>query len=116
LGGRIRTRIRRVLGAIILATCVVFAVCVAALYIFGVDAIGKARLRAQAEQAIGKLAGMDVDVTFGNLHLGLGDSSLFALEVRDARIVAADDGKPIESAGTFRFGLKAFPLFSGRVE
>ncbi len=84
--------------------------------LFGVDAIGNERLRLQAERAMERLVGIDVDVSIGRLGLGLGVSSLFALEVHDARIVRADDGTSIATAGTLRFGLKALPLLTGRIE
>uniref|UniRef100_Q11HE5 YhdP central domain-containing protein n=1 Tax=Chelativorans sp. (strain BNC1) TaxID=266779 RepID=Q11HE5_CHESB len=85
-------------------------------YAVGVDAIGNERLRLQAEQAIERLAGVDVDVSIGSLHLGLGRTSLFALEVRDAEIIRADDKRPIAEFKTLRFGLRAIPLLSGRIE
>jgi hypothetical protein len=87
-----------------------------ALYLIGVDAIGNERLRQQAEHAIEQIAGVEVDVTLGGLRLGLGKSSLFALEVHDARIVRSSDKTPIADAGLLRFGLRSIPLLSGRVE
>ncbi|WEX07308.1 DUF3971 domain-containing protein [Chelativorans sp. AA-79] len=86
------------------------------LYAVGVDAIGNERLRLQAERAIESLVGVDVDVSIGDLRLGLGRSSLFALEVHDARIVRASDKAPIANAGLLRFGLRAIPLLSGKIE
>jgi len=100
-------------AALFLSLFLVFS---AGLYFIGVDAIGNERLRQQAEQAIEKLAGIDVDVTLGKLQFGLGRSSLFALEVHGARIVRASDKTPVANAGLLRFGLKAIPLLSGRIE
>ncbi|WP_159585856.1 DUF3971 domain-containing protein [Chelativorans xinjiangense] len=86
------------------------------LYLVGVDAIGNERLRVAAERAITRMAGFDADVRLGELRLGLGETSLLALEVRDARIARADNGAVLASAGTLRFGLKAWPLLDGRIE
>ncbi|MCT7375353.1 DUF3971 domain-containing protein [Chelativorans salis] len=86
------------------------------LYLIGVDAIGNERLRMAAERAITRLAGFDADVRLGELRLGLGEASLLALEVRNARIARADNGVVLASAGTLRFGLKALPLLDGRIE
>ena len=91
-------------------------VALGAFYFIGVDAIGNERLRFHAEQAIEKLAGVDVDVSIGSINLGLGRTSLFALEVRDAGIVRASDKAPVANIGVLRFGLRAIPLLSGRIE
>ncbi|WP_309085416.1 DUF3971 domain-containing protein [Chelativorans sp.] len=111
-----RSRLRRwvLMPAAFLASILLLAF--AGLSFVGVDAIGNERLRLQAERAIERLAGVDVDVTLGRLHLGFGKASLFALEVHDARIVRASDKAPIANAGELRFGLRAIPLLSGRVE
>jgi len=88
----------------------------AGFYFVGVDAIGNERLRFQAEQAIERMAGVDVDVSIGSVRLGVGRTSLFALELRDANIVRAEDKAPIADIEFLRFGLRAIPLLSGRIE
>lgn len=75
-----------------------------ALYTVGVDAIGNQRLRQQADLVLTRVAGVDVDVELGQLQLGLGTTSLFVLDIKDARISREDDGMLIARAGVLRFG------------
>lgn len=89
---------------------------VGAVWLVGVDSIGNARLRAQAEQALSRLAGTDVDVELGRVHLGLGRRSLFALEISDMRINLADTGEQLARAEMLRIGLKAVPMLSGELK
>lgn len=93
-------------------------VCVAGitLYGIGVDAIGNERLRQQAALVLTRMAGVDVDVDLGQLQLELGTTSLFALEVRDARINRTEDDAFIARAGVLRFGIRAIPLLWGKLE
>lgn len=109
-------RLRRAFLRSIFALVALVLVACGLLYLVGVDAIGNERLRRQAEQAIEQIAGLDVDVTLGRLHLVPGRTSLFALEIGDVLIARADDSSPIARAGTLHFGLRAIPLLSGRIE
>src|SRR5690606_35839611 len=87
-----------------------------ALYTVGVDALGNQRLRQQADFVLTRVAGVDVDVELGQLQLGLGTTSLFALDIKDARISREDDGMLIARAGVLRFGIRAIPLLWGKLE
>ncbi|WP_265519042.1 DUF3971 domain-containing protein [Nitratireductor luteus] len=104
-------------GAVMLVAiplCIVLAV--AGFSLIGIDAIGNERLRTQAEAAIERVAGFDVDVRLGELRLRPGRFSLLALEIADARIARSADGAEIAEAGTLRIGVKVMPLFGGRLE
>lgn len=102
--------------AVFLGLAFLLAAISSVLYLVGVDAIGNERLRLAAERAITRLAGFDAEVTLGELRMGIGDTSLLALEVRDARIARAEDDALLASVGTLRFGLRVLPLLEGRVE
>ncbi|WP_274423972.1 YhdP family protein [Chelativorans sp. YIM 93263] len=88
----------------------------AALYVVGQGSVGNDRLRFYAERTITDLVGFHVDVGLGEVHLGLGTSSLFAFEVRDVSITRADNGDTLALVGRLRFGLRAFPLLKGELE
>lgn len=112
-------RRRRWMRRLSLALAGLFLLLIAAalvIYVVGVDAIGNERLRQQAELALTRMVGEDVDVQLGRLELRPGTTSLFALEVQNARIALEDDGAFIARAGTLRFGIRALPLLFGRVE
>ncbi|WP_163272034.1 DUF3971 domain-containing protein [Chelativorans alearense] len=111
-----RARILGWAAIAVLALPLLLLVLSGTLYLVGVDAIGNERLRVAAERAITRMAGFDADVRLGELRLGLGETSLLALEVRDARIARADTDAVLATAGTLRFGLKAWPLLDGRIE
>ncbi|TGV05055.1 hypothetical protein EN816_36810, partial [Mesorhizobium sp. M8A.F.Ca.ET.173.01.1.1] len=80
----------------------------------GTSGIGTERLRAEAETAIEKLAGVDVNVTVGPARLTLDGSSFVALQVSDVSLKTAD-GKPMADVGRVRFGIRLLPLLSGDV-
>ncbi|TIP81322.1 MAG: hypothetical protein E5X63_28425, partial [Mesorhizobium sp.] len=86
----------------------------AAVYAIGMSGFGTERLRAEAETAIEKLAGVDVDVAVGPASLTLDGSSFIALQVSDVSLKTAD-GKPMADAGRVRFGVRLIPLLSGKV-
>ncbi len=86
----------------------------AAVYAIGMSGFGAERLRAEAETAIEKLAGVDVDVAVGPARLTLDGSSFIALQVSDVSLKTAD-GKPMADAGRVRFGVRLIPLLSGEV-
>ncbi|KFB09901.1 DUF3971 domain-containing protein [Nitratireductor basaltis] len=109
-------RVRRWLVVPVLALLALVVVILGGIWLVGVDAIGNERLRAQAEQALTRLAGVDVDVELGRLHLGLGRRSLFALEISDVRINLAQTGEQLARADNLRIGLKAVPMLSGQLE
>ncbi|WP_173932202.1 DUF3971 domain-containing protein [Chelativorans sp. Marseille-P2723] len=88
----------------------------AAIHVVGLGPIGNEQLRLQAERAVERLAGLDANVSLGGLRLGLGTTSLFALEVQDISVIRRSDGEPIAKAGKLRLGLRAVPLLFGRIE
>jgi hypothetical protein len=111
-----RARLRRGVLFAVLGVLLLIVLAGVALYTVGVDAIGNQRLRQQADLVLTRVAGVDVDVSLGELQLGLGTNSLFALDVRDARITREEDGMPIARAGVLRFGIRAIPLLWGKLE
>lgn len=93
--------------------CLVLLAAVA-VYLVGASGVGSERLRAEAETAIEKLAGVDVDVSVGPARITLDGSSFIALQVSDVSLKTAD-GKPMADAGRVRFGLRLLPLLRGEV-
>jgi len=84
------------------------------VYLVGVSGIGSERLRTEAETAIRKLAGVDVNVAVGPARVTLDGSSFVALQVSDVSLKTAD-GKPMADAGRVRFGVRLIPLLWGDV-
>ncbi|QPC93461.1 DUF3971 domain-containing protein [Mesorhizobium sp. INR15] len=85
-----------------------------AVYLVGVSGVGSERLRAEAEAAIEKLAGVDVNVSVGPARITLDGSSFVALQVSDVSLKTAA-GKPMVDAGRVRFGVRLMPLLWGDV-
>ncbi|TGQ73109.1 MAG: hypothetical protein E5V49_01670 [Mesorhizobium sp.] len=85
-----------------------------AIYLVGVSGIGSDRLRTEAEAAIEKLAGVDVNVSVGPARITLDSSSFVALQVSDVSLKTGD-GKPMADAGRVRFGIRLVPLLRGEV-
>ncbi|MER9653171.1 hypothetical protein NKJ26_06595 [Mesorhizobium sp. M0152] len=84
------------------------------VYMVGVSGVGSDRLQAEAETAIEKLAGVDVDVSVGPARITLDGSSFVALQVSDVSLKTAN-GKPMANAGRVRFGVRLIPLLWGDV-
>ncbi|RUU29799.1 DUF3971 domain-containing protein [Mesorhizobium sp. M6A.T.Ce.TU.016.01.1.1] len=106
-GVRVLARLFAGLVALVLLAAV-------AVYAIGISGFGTERLRTEAEIAIEKLAGVDVDVAVGPARLTLDGSSFIALQVSDVSLKTAD-GKPMADAGRVRFGIRLIPLLSGEV-
>ncbi|PTE12266.1 DUF3971 domain-containing protein [Mesorhizobium helmanticense] len=104
----------RVLARLFAGFVALVLLAAAAVYVVGVSGIGSERLRAEAETAIEKLAGVDVNVEAGPARLTLDGSSFIALQVNDVSLKTAD-GKPMADAGRVRFGIRLIPLLSGKV-
>lgn len=96
-----------VLGSLILLVII-------AIEALSYSGVGQDRMRAEAERAIEGLAGVDVDVSMGQVRLALDGFRLIAVEVPDVRLKRAD-GKPMAEAGMMRFGIRLLPLLSGDV-
>jgi hypothetical protein len=90
------------------------ALLVIAAYTLGTIGIGTERLQQEAEKAVERLAGINVDVAIGSTSITLDGSSFLALRVRDLSLTT-HDGRPVVSAGTVRFGVRLLPLLSGDV-
>ncbi|TIP49466.1 MAG: hypothetical protein E5X77_10955, partial [Mesorhizobium sp.] len=114
LGRAVVRRRFRVLGRVFAGLCALVLLAAAGVYVLGASGIGTERLRAEAETAIEKLAGIDVNVTVGAARLTLDGSSFIALQVNDVSLKAAD-GKPMADIGRVRFGMRLLPLLSGDV-
>lgn len=104
----------RILTRLVAGFCAFVLLAAVAVYVIGASGFGTERLRAEAETAIEKLAGVDVDVTVGPARLTLDGSSFIALQVSDVSLKTAD-GKPMADAGRVRFGIRLIPLLSGEV-
>ncbi|MER8484943.1 DUF3971 domain-containing protein [Mesorhizobium sp. M1322] len=104
----------RILARLFAGLVVLVLLAIAAVYAIGMSGFGAERLRAEAETAIEKLAGVDVDVAVGPAGLTLDGSSFIALQVSDVSLKTAD-GKPMADAGRVRFGIRLIPLLSGEV-
>lgn len=92
----IAARAHRMVAFVLLAAIVV--------YLVGASGVGSERLRAEAETAIEKLAGVDVNVAVGPARITLDSSSFVALQVSDVSLKTSDD-KPMADAGRVRFGM-----------
>lgn len=104
----------RALARVVGSFCALVLLAAGAVYLLGTSGIGTERLRAEAEAAIEKMAGVDVDVAVGPARLTLDGSSFIALQVSDVSLKTAD-GKPMADAGRVRFGIRLIPLLSGEV-
>lgn len=87
----------------------------AAVFLFGIPGIGGERIRIEAEAALTRLAGFDVDATMGEPHLSVDASRFIAFQVDDVRISRGGGGANLVEAGSLRFGLRFLPLLAGQV-
>ncbi|OBQ72433.1 DUF3971 domain-containing protein [Mesorhizobium loti] len=106
-GFRILSRVFAGVVSLVLLAAVV-------VYLVGASGIGSERLRAEAEIAIERLAGVDVHVAVGPARITLDSSSFVALQVSDVSLKTSD-GKPMADAGRVRFGMRLIPLLWGEV-
>ncbi|RUV12509.1 hypothetical protein EOA91_27905, partial [Mesorhizobium sp. M1A.F.Ca.IN.022.04.1.1] len=114
--GRASVRRRfRILGRVFAGLCALVLLAAIGVYVLGTSGIGTERLRAEAETAIEKLAGVDLNITVGPARLTLDGSSFVALQVSDVSLKTAD-GKPMADVGRVRFGMRLLPLLSGEVK
>ena len=104
----------RLLGRLAVAVGGFVLVLAVAVYALGASGIGAERLRAEAEVAIEKMAGVDVQVALGPARITLDGSSFLALQVRDVTLKTSA-GEPLAEAGLVRFGVRLMPLLSGEI-
>ncbi|UCI05401.1 DUF3971 domain-containing protein [Mesorhizobium sp. B1-1-8] len=112
--GRASIRRFRILGRIFAGLCALVLLAAAGVYVLGTSGIGTERLRTEAETAIEKIAGVDVNVAVGAARLTLDSSSFIALQVSNVSLKTTD-GKPMADVGRVRFGMRLLPLLSGQV-
>ena len=104
----------RLLGRLAVAVGGFVLVLAVAVYALGASGIGAERLRAEAEAAIEKMAGVDVQVALGPARITLDGSSFLALQVRDVTLKTSA-GEPLAEGGLVRFGVRLMPLLSGEI-
>lgn len=104
----------RTLGRLLAGLAVLALLAVVSVYAFNWSGIATGRLRDEAEKAIEKMAGVDVNVDVGQAKITLGGSSLLGLGADDVSIKAAD-GSPMLDAGRIRFGFRLLPLLAGQI-
>jgi len=82
----------------------------------GLSGWGSERLRAEAEKAIERVAGVPVEATIGPARLTLDGSRLIAIELNDVEVRDARSGAAMLRAGEMRFGIRLLPLLTGKVQ
>ncbi|MBO6719585.1 MAG: hypothetical protein JJ913_16640 [Rhizobiaceae bacterium] len=96
-------------GALVL---LVFAL----LAIIPATGIESAWLRGQAERAIARLAGDEVDVRLGRATLALDRRHFLAIGIHDLSVSGKASGERYAQAGRLGLGVRFWPLLSGKVE
>jgi hypothetical protein len=112
----LRARLVPIIGWTVALILIAICAIPAALFVFGVPGVGGERLRAEAEAALTRLAGVDIDATIGNPRLSVDGSRFLGIQIDDVRVSGAESGLDILDAGTIRFGLRFIPLLSGNVQ
>ena len=109
-------RAKKALLAFVAGMVSLVVLAAAAVYAIGASGWGSERLRIEAERGLEQFAGVDVDVSMGSARITLDASRFLALEVRDVSLKNAADGAAVVEAGLVRFGIRLFPLMSGKVK
>jgi hypothetical protein len=104
----------RILGRFFAGLSALVLLAAATVYLIGVSGVGSEGLRAEAEIAIEKQAGLDVRAAIGPARITLDGSSFVALQVSDVSLKTVD-GRPMADAGRVRFGVRLIPLLWGEV-
>lgn len=111
---------RRALGACAgLATLVTSIALLAGLllYFIGVSGISTDSARDQAEIAVARLLGVDVDATLGPARISFDSSRFVAVEVNDVRLATTGNSPTdVVTAKSIRFGLRVLPLVTGQIK
>ena len=110
-----RGGVARAAGGVLAALISIIVLVPLAVYAIGVSGFGNERLRAEAEAALTRLAGRNIDAAIGSPRLSLGPERLLAVEIDNVRIVDAETPGNQIDAGVVRFGLETMPLLSGTV-
>ena len=112
----LRARVLPLLGWTLALVLIAICAIPAALFAFGVPGVGGERLRAEAEAALTRLVGIDIDAAIGKPRLSIDGSRFLGIQIDDVRVTSAKSGLGILDAGTIRFGLRFIPLLSGKVQ
>ena len=110
----IRVCRRGVKAALVVAVAIPVILAMAAGALF--SGLGDESLRRQAQEAVSTLAGDDFDAEIGSVGISFAGFNLLGLDVSDARLTAAADGREAMQIGSARFGLRLFPLLRGEIE
>lgn len=86
---------------------------VGALFVLGQTGIGTEKLRVEAEKAIERFAGFDVDATMAHSGISIDGGSLLAVRMEDVNLKNSTDGAEMLSAGEIRFGMRPEALLRG---
>lgn len=109
-----RTLRLAVLSAASLAGLV--SIAIAAVLIVGMSGWGSESLRREAERVIEQAAGFDVTSSIGPARLTFDGSRFLALELSDVAFANTATEAPILKAGAMRFGIRLFPLLTGKLQ
>jgi hypothetical protein len=109
-------RLSRLVAVAVLAPVALALVVITGLYAAVSLGAGSQTLRYHAERSIAALAGHPVDVEFGGTALTLAGGALLSLQIENARISDARDGRALAEAGSIGFGVRLLPLLVGKVE
>ena len=86
----------------------------AALYFVGVNGISTDGVRGEAEAAVERLLGIDLDASLGPARLSFDRERFLAVEIKDALFKTATN--EVVKAQSVRVGLRPLALLAGRVE
>ena len=86
----------------------------AAIYFVGVNGISTDSVRGEAETAVERLLGIDLDASLGPARLSFDRERFLAVEIEDALFKTATH--EVVRAGRVRVGLRPLALLAGRVE
>ncbi len=108
-----RRRVWAVAGWSLLAILLLVLAVPAGLVIFGLPKAGEDRLRREAEAALTRIVGRDVDASFADPRISFDGARLLGIQIDELRIANAATDRTILAAGKLSVGLRAAPLLSG---
>lgn len=112
---RLATAQRQLLKAVIAAAVGAFGAVALAVAVI-VSGLGDERLRVEAQEALGSLAGRDVEVAVGGVGVSLDGLRGLALRIDDVTVTSADTGAEATRVGSARLGLDILPLLGGKLK
>lgn len=105
----------RIVAIAAASVAALLSIVIAAVLVVGMSDWGSDSLRREAERVIEGAVGFDVSSTIGPTRLTFDGSRFLALELADVDLVNARTAAPILKAGAMRFGIRLFPLLTGRL-